>query len=237
MKAFINWSGGKDAALCLWKARQEGLPVEALVTTVSAATDRVTMHGVQRRLLEAQAAAIGLPLHVISLPAAPGMEAYETAIGSSNRQLKEEGFTHVLSGDLFLDDLRTYRETLYAKDGLQPLFPLWRQPADQLIENLLTEGFRALTVAVNAQWLDAQWCGRELNADFFTSLPPGVDPCGENGEYHSFVFDGPLFRQALPFTLGGQTYKEYPSPVKQDCFQEKPAPAAGFYFQELLPVE
>jgi uncharacterized protein (TIGR00290 family) len=236
MKSFLAWSGGKDSALCLYKAQQEGLNVQALVTTVSESTDRITMHGVRRELLQQQAASLRLPLHIIELPASTGMNVYEEAISKKNEELKAQGFTHAISGDLFLEDLRTYREGLYAKDGIECSFPLWQIDTKELLHQFIAIGFKAIVVCVNTAYLDKNFCGRLLDESFINDLPANVDVCGENGEYHSFVFDGPNFSQPIAFKKGEIVYQEYPAPKTDDCFTQ-PKPANGFYFCDLLPVE
>lgn len=236
MKGFLNWSGGKDSAMCLYEARRQGLSIDALVTTLSQATDRITMHGVRRALLECQAASVGLPLHTVLLPEGAGIETYGSAISASNQALRAEGFTQAVFGDLFLEDLKQYRETLYACDGLQTAFPLWQMDTRRLLEDLISLGFKAVVVCVNAALLPPRFCGRIIDASFLHDLPAGVDPCGERGEYHSFVVDGPGFKTAVPYALGELVYQEYPAPAtRDDCFTTA-APAAGFWFQDLLPV-
>lgn len=236
MRAFMNWSGGKDSALALYKALQEGIPVKTLVTTLNGETDRITMHGVRRILLKQQAVAMGMPLHTLALPAQPGMEAYEGAMRSLHRDLKTEGFTHGVFGDIFLEDLKQYRETLLAKDGLSTLFPLWGLNSDAVVQQYLHSGFKAVVVCVNAACLDKSFCGRLLDEQFFRDLPSGVDPCGENGEYHSFVFDGPLFSRPVNFRIGEVVFREYPSPkTGDDCFTT-PQAVSGFYFCDLQPL-
>lgn len=237
IKAFLNWSGGKDSALALYTAREQQLNVQALVTTVSSATARVTMHGVRQELVAQQAAALHLPLRFVSLPATPGMAAYEESIRSANRELVQQQFTHAVSGDIFLEDLKRYRETLYAQDGIKTVFPLWKKDSMELLETFWETGFKAIVVCVNAAVLDQRFCGRMLDASFVKDLPPGVDPCGENGEYHSFVFDGPLFSESVAFEQGGIVYQEYAAPrSSNDCFST-PQPTTGFYFLDLLPAD
>lgn len=232
----MNWSGGKDSALALYKAQQEGIPVETLVTTFNSETDRITMHGVRRILLKQQAVAMGLSLQTLELPALPGMEAYEAAMRSLHRELKTAGFTHGIFGDIFLEDLRKYREDLLAKEDLAPLFPLWKMDSRDVVAQYLQSGFRAVVVCVKASCLDKSFCGRLLDEDFFRDLPPGVDPCGENGEYHSFVFDGPLFTKPVNFRTGAVVLREYPSPKDGvECFAN-PQPVSGFYFCDLLAL-
>lgn len=233
MKAFFSWSGGKDSALALYKAQQQGVKIAAVVTTVNTATNRIAMHGVRRELIEAQAASIGLPLYTIEVPEMPGMTVYEEAVRVMHQRLKSEGFTHGVFGDIFLEDLKTYREALLAKDGLQCLFPLWKKESDALMNEFMALNFQSVVVCINNAQLDKGFCGRLLNEQFISDLPQGVDPCGENGEYHSFVFDGPIFTKRLRFQKGDIVFKEYPSPQSDDCFAA-PQPAAGFYFQDLI---
>lgn len=235
LKAFMNWSGGKDSALALYNMQQQGRSVEAMLTSINAATDRISMHGVRRALLQQQASCLRLPLHTIELPETPVMQAYEAAVQSSHQQLKEEGFTHGVFGDIFLEDLKSYRETLLAKDGLQCIFPLWKMKSHELLKQFFKAGFKAIVICVNSQFLDKTFCGRLLDESFIDDLPPDVDPCGENGEYHSFVFDGPVFSQPVQFKKGEIVYKEYAAPkTTGDCFRA-PQASAGFYFQDLLP--
>jgi uncharacterized protein (TIGR00290 family) len=236
MKAFMSWSGGKDSALSLYKAQQSGVAVEALVTSVNETRSRVSMHGVRRDLLQQQASALGLPLSTIELPEMPGMQAYEEAVHNTHRQLLNKGFTQAVFGDIFLEDLKQYRENLLAKDNLHCLFPLWKMDSREVVEQFLSLGFKAVVVCVNSASLDESFCGRLLDEAFFNDLPAAVDPCGENGEYHSFVFDGPNFLHPIQYRRGEMVFKEYPSPKgADDCFVP-PQPASGFYFCDLLPV-
>lgn len=233
----MNWSGGKDSALAFYKAKQAGISVDALVTSVNTFTDRVSMHGVRRELLQQQASTIGLPLHTIELPEMPGMQVYEEAIHAKHGALKVIGFTHGIFGDVFLEDLKAYRETLLTKDGLQCLFPLWQMKSLDVVEQFINAGFQAIVVCVNSAFLDESFCGRKLDKTFLADLPPAVDPCGENGEFHTFVFDGPAFSHPIRFTKGEIVFKSYPAPaIAQDdeCFTT-PKAEAGFYFIDLLP--
>jgi uncharacterized protein (TIGR00290 family) len=235
MKAFLNWSGGKDSGFCLHKTRQQGLNIDALVTTINQKHDRISMHGVRKELLQQQAASIQLPLHCIELPEQASMTIYEEAISKTNRLLKEQGYTHAVSGDLFLEDLKAYREKLYAKDSMECLFPLWKLNTKELLKEFLSLGFKSIIVCVNSGILDKSFCGRMIDESFINDLPPGVDVCGENGEYHSFVFDGPVFSKSILFKMGEVIYREYPAPATDDCFTS-PQPSSGFYFQDLIPV-
>lgn len=234
MKAYLNWSGGKDSGFCLYKARKQGINIEALLTSVNQKHDRVSMHGVRRSLLEQQAASIQLPLRTIELPEQPGMEEYEEAMRLACLSLKQEGFTHAVFGDIFLEDLKAYRETQLARQELHGLFPIWKIDTRQMLEEFITTGFKAVIVCVNSVFLSKTFCGRLIDESFIKDLPPNVDLCGENGEYHSFVFDGPIFSQPIPFSLGEIVYQEYKSP-SQSLLQSQPS-FSGFYFQDLLPV-
>ena len=233
MKTFINWSGGKDSALAFYKAKQKGINIKALLTSVNTTTDRISMHGVRRQLLQEQANALSLPLHTIELPEMPGMLDYETAVHNKHSELKEEGFTQAIFGDIFLEDLRRYREELLAKDDLNCIFPIWKMDSLEVMKEFISLGFKAVVVCVNSAFLSKHFCGRELNEKFLDELPANVDPCGENGEYHSFVYDGPVFANPISFQKGEIVFKAYPAPKKDDCFTS-PKPEAGFYFLDLL---
>ncbi|HUC81011.1 MAG TPA: diphthine--ammonia ligase [Flavisolibacter sp.] len=237
MKTFMNWSGGKDSALSLFLAMQQDIKVDALLTSVNTATNRISMHGVRRELLQQQAAAIGLPLHTIELPEMPGMQVYEEAVRAKHNELKAAGYTHAMFGDVFLEDLKTYRENLLAKDDLQCLFPIWKMDGREVVRQFIEAGFKAVVVCVNSTYLDKSFCGRLLDEAFLNDLPTGVDACGENGEYHTFVFDGPLFSSPVNFAKGETVFKAYPAPATaaaDECFTT-PKREAGFYFLDLLP--
>lgn len=235
MKAFLNWSGGKDSALCLSIAKEQGIAVDALVTSVNTVRDRITMHGVRRSLLQQQAASVQLPLYSIELPAEPGMEAYEKAVSLSNAEMKNSGYGTAVFGDIFLEDLRLYREKLYAKDGISCRFPLWKMKSSMVMKRFFDLQFKAIVVCVNGELLDPSFCGRLLDESFIRDLPPDVDPCGENGEYHSFVFDGPYFNKPVDVRIGEITKEEYRSPSTGDCFT-KPKDPVPFYYCDLLPA-
>jgi uncharacterized protein (TIGR00290 family) len=236
MKAFMNWSGGKDSSLCLYEAKQQGLAPQALLTSMNQAFDRISMHGVRRVLLERQARALNLPLHTLELPEQRAMDAYEAALQQAHRQLKNEGFTHALYGDIFLEDLKQYRDAVLEKDGLTGIYPLWKKDSTELLHQFIDLGFRAVVVCVNSTFLDKRFCGRELDRSFLQDLPADVDPCGENGEFHSFVFDGPIFSSPVSFTTGETVFRQYDAPRtdSDECFTQ-PRPQTGFYFCDLLP--
>ena len=199
----MSWSAGKDSALALDALRSGGeFEVQGLVTTVTDDFDRISMHGVRRSLLVAQADALGLPLVEVRIPRAASNEIYEKALVAALEPHIAGGVRHVGFGDLFLRDIREYRERFLAPLGLQGVFPLWLRDTRALAEELVRRGFRAIAVCVDPRQLDGSFAGRWLDASFFADLPGGVDPCGENGEFHTFVVDGPGFRQAIDVELG-----------------------------------
>lgn len=204
MKILVSWSTGKDSAWMLQVIQQQYPGCAAgLLTTTNEAFDRVAMHAVRRELLEAQAAAAGLPLHVVPLPWPCSNEQYEAIMRTAIAGFVRDGYTHVAFGDLFLEDVRHYRETRMAGSGLEPLFPIWKtKTTAALAEEMIAAGLRARLTCVNPKRLDASFCGREFDRAFLADLPPGVDPCGENGEFHSFAFAGPMFNHAIDVTLG-----------------------------------
>ncbi|WP_315820057.1 diphthine--ammonia ligase [Paraflavitalea speifideaquila] len=233
----MNWSGGKDSSLCLHRILQdERYSIDCLLTSVNAAHNRVSMHGVRRELLHAQAKAIGLPLYTIELPEQPGMQEYEQAMMVQVEALKKEGYTQAVFGDIFLEDLKTYREQKLATTNIQCVFPLWKISTQELMDEFLSLGFKAIIVCVNEKFLDKSFCGRLIDDSFVRDLPSHVDVCGENGEYHSFVFDGPVFDQPIAYTKGEIVYRRYEAPQTTDnsCNPMDQPSLYGFYFCDLL---
>jgi uncharacterized protein (TIGR00290 family) len=204
MKILVSWSTGKDSA---WMLRQLNLQhpgaVAGLLTTTNDAFDRVAMHGVRRELLEAQAQATGLPLHVVPLPWPCSNDRYDAIMGAAVAGFARDDFTHVAFGDLFLEDVRRYRESRLSGSGLEPLFPLWKtKTTAELSREMVAAGLRARITCVNPRLLDTSFAGRTYDAALLDELPAGVDPCGENGEFHSFAFTGPMFHHVIPTRLG-----------------------------------
>lgn len=219
------WSGGKDSTLALWKVlQQQKLNVKCLVTTISMEHQRISMHGVQLALLKAQAESIGIPLKLMELPDSPDNQKYEKHLVQVLEELKQEGIETVIFGDIFLEDLKEYRLALLSKVGMQAVFPIWKQDTTELLNEFIEAGFKALTVCVDGSKLTRTFAGRILDDDFLNDLPDGVDPCGENGEFHSFVFDGPLFNSEVPLEVGETIQRSY-----------KGMPETCFYFTELKP--
>ncbi|MCR9265394.1 MAG: adenine nucleotide alpha hydrolase [Flavobacteriaceae bacterium] len=212
-KTYFNWSSGKDSALAFhYLLKQGNYDIDRLLTTVNAHYDRVSMHGLPRKVLEAQAASVGIPLEVLEVPEKPSMEQYNELMRNTVTQLRSEGYTHTGFGDIFLEDLKQYREDMLQPYGLTTLFPLWKKDTKQLIEEFLGLGFRAVIICINNSKLDASFLGQELSQELLNKFPSDVDPCGENGEYHTFCFDGPIFRAPIPFTLGEKVFKTYDNP-------------------------
>lgn len=210
-KAFFNWSTGKDSALALHTLfNNPEFTVEKLVTTVNKKFKRVSMHGVPEILLEKQAESIGLPLQKIYFPEDVSIELYGEIMEKGMTELVNEGFEYAVFGDIFLEDLKAYREKKLEEVGLKGHFPIWKRDSQELIKELISVGFKAVTVSVSADLLDKSFVGRELNEQFFKDLPSNVDPCGENGEFHTFVYDGPIFKSPIKFTLGEKVLKTYP---------------------------
>ena len=221
MKILVSWSTGKDSAWMLHVINQQHPGAAAgLLTTTNEAFDRVAMHAVRRELLEAQAEAAGLPLHVVPLPWPCSNERYEAIMGVAVKRFVAEGFTHVAFGDLFLEDVRDYRVTRLANSGLEPLFPVWKTKSTaELAREMIAAGLQARLTCVDPRKLDRSFAGRTFDRSLLDDLPAGVDPCGENGEFHSFAFDGPMFNHPIPIRLGDVVDRD------------------GFVFADVIPEE
>ncbi|MGC0772981.1 MAG: diphthine--ammonia ligase [Candidatus Acidiferrum sp.] len=197
------WSGGKDSAMALHALLQRSdIHIAALLTTVTESYERISMHGVRRELLERQAHSIGLPLHEVRIPAQCVNPIYEARMEEALRVHLQKGVRQVAFGDIFLEDLRAYREKNLARIGMTALFPIWKRDTRELIRSFHANRFRAVAVCVDSKVLDPSFAGRELNDSFFRDLPKQADPCGENGEFHTFVFDGPIFNSPIPVRTG-----------------------------------
>jgi uncharacterized protein (TIGR00290 family) len=197
------WSGGKDSAMALHTLLQRSdIQIAALLTTVTEGYERISMHGVRRELLERQAQSIGLPLHEVRIPPQCVNPIYESRMEEALRIHLEKGVRKVAFGDIFLGDLRAYREKNLARIGMTAIFPIWKRDTRELIRTFHANRFRAVAVCVDGKVLDPSFAGRELNESFFRDLPPHADPCGENGEFHTFVFDGPIFKSPIPVRTG-----------------------------------
>ncbi len=199
----FSWSGGKDSAMALYKLACGGtFRIASLLTTVSEAYDRISMHGVRRVLLERQAAALGLPLHVIPVAQCCTNKEYEARMAAALTIFRKDAIHKVAFGDIFLEDLRIYRERNLKRMEMSGLFPIWRRDTRELATTFMKLGFRAIVVCVDSHKLDPSFAGRLFDAAFLSDLSATVDPCGENGEFHTFVFDGPPFHQPVPIVQG-----------------------------------
>jgi uncharacterized protein (TIGR00290 family) len=208
-KAVMSWSGGKDSAMALERALADpGVEVVGLLTTLSEEHERISIHGVRRELLDAQVTGLGLPLMAVPLPTSCSNDEYKARMGAMLRRCKAEGITHVVHGDIFLADVRRDRERNLASVGLGALFPLWGEDTAPLARNFVDRGYVAHVACVDTTMLDASFSGRVFDHDFLNDLPAGVDPCGENGEFHTFVSAGPLLARPMTVRTGRSVLRE-----------------------------
>jgi uncharacterized protein (TIGR00290 family) len=240
------WSGGKDSALALDRVRRRGdYEVTSLITTINPEFSRVSMHGIREPLVLLQARAAGLPLQRMHVGSASTNETYVEALRGVLADQRARGVEAVIFGDIFLADLRAWRETFLKEAGVTGVFPLWGEDTRVLAHEFIERGFEGLICCVDNAHLDEQALGRALDQEFFESLPPGVDPCGENGEYHSFVYAGPIFRDPVGFAIGERVYRPIRTGTDQHSDDADPSfsvPTApdgtqttGFWFLDLLP--
>jgi uncharacterized protein (TIGR00290 family) len=218
-KALLSWSSGKDSAWALHVMRQkEEYEIVGLVTTINERYDRVAMHAVRVTLLQQQSDSVGIPLWKVPIPYPCSNEQYESSMRQLLEKAKGKGISHFAFGDLFLEDIRQYREKQLANTGIFPLFPLWKIPTDQLAQEMVQSGLRAFISCVDPKQIDRSFAGRIFDESFLNDLPPSVDPCGERGEFHSFAFAGPMFRFPIQICPGEILERD------------------GFIFADLLPV-
>lgn len=231
-KALFNWSSGKDSALALYKTLQEDqYEITTLLTSINKEFQRISMHGVHVSLLEKQAESLGLPLIKMELPKEPSMEEYQKIMSTTMSEILAQGVTHSIFGDIFLEDLRTYREEQLQSIGMQAVFPLWKRDTSNLIQEFLDLGFKTIVTCVNGTYLDKSFAGRIIDQKFIAGLPENVDPCGENGEFHTFTFDGPIFKNPIEFTIGDTVKKTYPKPKANSGDQDEDY---VFWFSDLI---
>lgn len=230
MKAALFWSGGKDAAYALYKMQNDypGIEIKYLVTTISEEHRRVSMHGIREELIERQAEAAGVPLYKMLVPNIPDNQVYEIRLKQIFDALKQQGIETVVFGDILLEDLKAYREKLLQDAGLKGLFPLWKKDTRSLIADFTASGFQALTCCVDSVPLNEDFLGKTINPAFLRSLPANVDPCGENGEFHTFCFAGPVFSRPVPFALGKKEF--HPMVIKMKNKEIE----GGFWYIDLL---
>lgn len=227
----MNWSGGKDSSLALYHCLQNPeLDIRYLVTTVNDTADRISMHGVRVELLIRQAESIGIPLYQIRLPEMPDMETYDRAMRRHLESLKTEGITHSIFGDIFLEDLKNYRDERLAEIGLTGIYPLWKRNTRDLLNEFFDLDFGTV-IACTQEDLGVV-AGQELSSDLIKTLPSHVDPCGENGEFHTFAFKGPIFKNEIKYRLGEKVFKTYTAPkTTTGDYADK---LSGFWYQDLI---
>lgn len=214
----MSWSGGKDSCFALHEIQKaEEFQVEALLTTVTRDYDRISMHGVRRELLERQAASLGIPLHQVLITKGASNEEYETNLIDAVSAYRDRGIDSIVFGDLFLEDIKSYRDQFLALHNLVGIYPVWQRNTAEFIREFIMLGFRAVVTCVNAKALDRSIAGMFIDENFLAALPTNVDPCGENGEFHTFVFDGPNFEAPVRFSIGDTIQRE------------------SFWFCDLLP--
>lgn len=235
----MHWSGGKDATLSLYKLIQtKEYDISCLLTTLSESYRRVSMHGVRESLLDRQAKELGLPLQKLFLPESTSMKTYSQLMETTLEAFCKKGVKHAAFGDIFLEDLKKYRDQQLSKVAMKGTYPLWKSSTTAIVHEFIDLGFKAVVACVDATHLDQSFAGRFIDADFLKDLPKNVDPCGENGEFHSIVFDGPLFQNPVSFQKGDIVYKTYPLKTKQkntsdcSCTDEL---EKGFWFCDLIP--
>ena len=219
-KVILCWSGGKDSAISLYEIQKDKeYEVVSLLTTITEDYDRVSLHGVPRILVEQQAKSLGLPIEEVFISKASSNEEYESKMKETLTRFKQNGVSSVVFGDVFLEDVRKYRENNLSKLEMKGLFPVWGRDTAELTRSFIALGFQAITTCVDSKVLDKRFLGRMVDKHFLAELPPNVDPGGENGEFHSFVFNGPIFKERIAYTLGEQVLRD------------------SLYFCDLLPIK
>lgn len=230
-KLYFNWSSGKDAALALYYLKMnEAFEVELLLTSINKEQEKVSMHGLDKTLLMLQAKSIGLPLEFIEIPENSSSNTYNSLMQDKLGSLLSRGFRHTAFGDIFLEDLRHYREKQLKKVGVQAHFPLWKKNTKELMKEFLDLGFKAVVVCANAKWFDHTAMGVNIDYNWLNQLPEELDPCGENGEFHTFCYDGPLFKNGVQFKNGTPLLKSYSDP--SDSHK-----TIDFWFADLKPLD
>jgi uncharacterized protein (TIGR00290 family) len=218
MKAFVSWSSGKDSAFALHEARGAGIEIAGVLTTINQTYDRVAMHGVRNALLDRQIAALGVPAIKVPIPSPCPNEIYEARMAEACAAIKADGIDHIVFGDLFLEDIRAYRVQKLTAVGMEPIFPLWRRDTAQLAGEMIASGLLARVACLDPKKMPRSFGGRTFDESFLRDLPNGIDPCGENGEFHTVVTAGPMFAAPIPVTCG--------ETVERD----------GFVFTDIIPI-
>lgn len=214
-KFYFNWSSGKDSALALYHLQQKNqFDIDLLLTSINTAYNRVSMHGLHKTVLQRQTKAIGLPLQLLELPEKPTMNEYNKILTETTHQLKAKNYHHCGFGDIFLEDLKTYREKQLQSVNIQAHFPLWKRNTTELIHEFIDLGFKSKIICLNNHSLSDFFLGEDISHELINELPKNVDPCGENGEFHTFCYDGPIFKTPVHFQLGETVKREYNSPTE-----------------------
>ncbi|MBI0577079.1 diphthine--ammonia ligase [Neobacillus cucumis] len=222
----VSFSGGKDSTLALYRLIRSGeWEIDSLLTTISEEDFRTNAHGVREKLLEQQALSLGLPLRKVYLPENRTNEIYQQRMGDAFQQIVKDGITDIMFGDIHLQDIKDYREKMVRNHSLNAIFPVWGEDSKRLIAEFLNSGFKTVVTCVNGNRLDSSFTGRVIDEKFLQDLPHGVDHCGENGEFHTFVFDGPLFSKPVNFKLSNEITEKTDPHTNQNCF----------YFIDLVP--
>ncbi|MRG85723.1 Dph6-related ATP pyrophosphatase [Salinibacillus xinjiangensis] len=222
----VSFSGGKDSTLALHRIIQShDRKVDCLFTTVTENYQRTSMHGVRESLLEQQAQAMQIPLRKITIPSTCTNEIYESIMGDAIQKLVDDGVTHMMFGDIHLKDVKEYRENMLSRTPIKPIFPIWGEKTDDLMDEFLNLGYKTVSTCVDSKQLDPAFVGRVIDDQFIKDLPNDVDPCGENGEFHTFVFDGPLFQKPIHFSVSDERT------VRKDLFTGEDR----FYYVDLRP--
>ncbi len=208
-KILISWSGGKDSALAMYDIQQarEFQPI-ALITTINKDYNRISIHGIHRDILKQQAESLEIPLCEVNIPKNATNEIYESSMENTLQDFKDQGINEIMYGDIFLEDVREYRENLMTKMGMTGVYPLWGQDTKELANRFIGLGFKAIIAMVDSQLLDGKFAGRNYDHDFLNDIPEGIDPCGENGEFHTFFYDGPIFKKPIEFQQGKVVLRE-----------------------------
>lgn len=235
-KIILAWSGGKDSSYALWELMQDKrYEVVGLLSTINGLNKRLSMHGIIEQLIEQQAASIGLPLYKVYVYEASNT-AYEAQLNATLLQLKAAGITTIAYGDIFLEDLKQYRLQKMKEIGMNCHFPLWGRNTRTLVAAFIALGFKSITCCINDGYLDASWCGRLIDTDFVAALPPAADPCGENGEYHSFCYAGPVFREKISIQTGEKIYQPIPPGTNHHPTPIPDVGTKGFWFIDIQPA-
>lgn len=236
-KAIFCWSGGKDSAYCLHKVLTEKLfDVKYLLTTVNDEFKRISMHGVREELLDNQAKSIGIPLLKVRVSGGTNKE-YEKQMETVLLKAKSEGINNVIFGDIFLEDLRVYRENNLAKMGMKGIFPLWKMDTTNIINDFISQQFKTIICCTNDGYLGEEWVGKEIDESFIEKLPVIVDPCGENGEYHTFCYDGPIFKKKISFKVGEKVYKALEIKTDDNIILPTNITTKGFWYCDLYHLD